>query len=74
MNRQWYRMGEGKTKDSPYGAQLIGENIEATEMAAIEWNRKGWGIFWTVNDFDGPRRIVNLRTFNAWAVDIDDGT
>ncbi len=23
---------------------------------ADQWNEKGWGIFWTVNSFNGPRR------------------
>jgi hypothetical protein len=39
-----------------------------------EWNRKGFGIFWTVNEFNGPRRIENLTRVAFWAVDLDDGT
>jgi hypothetical protein len=41
---------------------------------ASEWNEKGYGIFWTVNEFDGPRRNENLTRVRAWAVDIDDGS
>jgi len=39
---------------------------------AKEWNKKGWGIFWTVNHFkDDERRIENLERITAWAVDVD---
>jgi hypothetical protein len=42
---------------------------------AKDWNAKGWGIFWTVNDFGGQaRRKENLRRIIAWAIDMDDGT
>lgn len=47
----------------------------AVELSdARRWNDLGWGIFWTVNEFNGPRRIENLARINAWAVDMDDGT
>lgn len=41
---------------------------------AKEYNARGFGIFWTVNEFNGPRRIENLQRINAWAVDLDTGT
>lgn len=41
---------------------------------AAEYNAKGYGIFETVNEFRGPRRIQNLTRINAWAVDMDVGT
>ena len=41
---------------------------------AHEENKRGFGIFWTVNEFDGPRKIANLKHINAWALDIDVGT
>src|SRR3954454_14282930 len=41
---------------------------------AAEYNARGYGIFQTVNEFQGPRRIQNLTRINAWAVDMDDGT
>lgn len=37
-------------------------------------NAQGFGIFWTVNDFHGPRQIRNLARINAWAVDLDSGS
>lgn len=39
-----------------------------------QWNQKKWGVFWTVNEFDGTRQIKNLKRIISWAVDIDDGT
>ncbi|MCM2323508.1 MAG: RepB family DNA primase [Oligoflexia bacterium] len=41
---------------------------------ASDWNSRGFGIFQTVNEFRGPRRIANLVRINAWAVDMDAGT
>jgi hypothetical protein len=43
-------------------------------IAALEWNERGWGIFWTVNEFNGPRKAENLVRINAWAIDMDEGT
>lgn len=46
----------------------------AADQAKL-WNtpEKGFGIFLTVNNFDGPRRKENLRRINAWAIDMDEG-
>ena len=41
---------------------------------AQEFNSRGYGIFQTVNDFRGARKIINLTRINAWALDIDQGT
>lgn len=42
---------------------------------ADAWNKKGFGIFWTVNEFHSPvRRITNLKRINSWAIDMDSGT
>lgn len=41
---------------------------------AHAWNARDWGIFATVNRFDGPRQIPNLAAIIAWAIDIDTGT
>lgn len=59
----WYRMFDS----DPHGV------IDLDMRDAGDWNRKGWGIFWSVNDFDGARRIENLTRINAWAVDMDEG-
>lgn len=41
---------------------------------AHDWNQRGYGIFWTVNEFRGARRIANLERIVAWAIDMDEGT
>jgi hypothetical protein len=49
--------------------------MHATPAAELEkYNREGFGIFGTVQAFDGPRRIENLVRIRAWAVDIDRGS
>lgn len=62
--RSWYRL-----HDSEQGHGML--PLDPND--AHEWNRKGWGIFWTVNAFEGARRIANLKHILAWAVDIDNG-
>lgn len=37
-------------------------------------NRKGYGIFWVVNDFEGARKKENLKKINYWFCDIDSGS
>lgn len=64
MNTQWYRMHDA----DPNGVF----EVEPDDAAA--WNARGFGIFATVNSFNGPRRKENLRRINAWAVDLDEGT
>lgn len=40
-----------------------------------DWNRQGYGIFWTVNDFrNAIRRIDQLVQLRSWAIDMDEGT
>jgi hypothetical protein len=66
---QRYRLHDSDENLKHRGALLIrpGEDQAA-------WNRQGWGIFWPVNQFNGPRRIENLTRIEAWAVDMDEGT
>lgn len=64
-----YRMHDSDPDLKAKGAILVASHDEA-----VEWNREGWGIFRTVNSFNGPRRIQNLTRINAWAVDMDEGT
>lgn len=64
VKRDWYRIHES-TKNS--GA------IKLAPREATDWNKSGWGIFHTVNQFSGPRRKENLTHINAWAIDIDRG-
>ena len=65
--RQIYRLFD--SDPSPHGCHMV----ESWGDANL-WNEKQWGIYWTVNEFDGPRQIKNLKRIISWAVDIDDGT
>lgn len=40
---------------------------------AIDYNNKGYGIYWTVNEYNGARRTANLTKINYFFVDIDEG-
>lgn len=68
-------MSEGRSlyriydKDSSKGCHEVKDFNEADH-----WSEKQWGIFWTVNRFEGPRRKENCREILAWAVDLDSGT
>ena len=68
-------MSEGRTlyrifdKDASKGCHEVKHFIEADH-----WSVQQWGIFWTVNRFDGPRRKENCKEVLAWAVDLDTGT
>lgn len=47
--------------------------IPVTVDRAHELNKKGYGIFVSINDFKTPqRRIANLKRVVSWAIDIDD--
>lgn len=46
--------------------------FKVSEESAHEWNRKGYGIFWTVNEFSGRRKGSNLKRLNSWYVEIDE--
>lgn len=49
--------------------------LSVSRREAESWNRKGYGIFSTVNLFSGGvRRIASLSAVASWAVDLDAGT
>jgi len=62
----FYRIVDQKTKSSPA--------LSVSPDQARFWNNQGWGIFWTVNNFNGRRLKENLVQIRAWAVDMDTGT
>lgn len=66
---QMYRMCDLPTAESKAA-------IACTPEEARRWNTPelGFGIFATVNSFNGPRRKENLTRINAWAIDMDEGT
>lgn len=55
-------------------------NVEKRELHyitldnALNWNERRYGIFLTVQAFNGHRKKENLERIIAWAIDIDDGT
>ncbi len=59
--------------DAPDSAKAA---IPVALADAKHWNtpERGFGIFATLNSFDGPRRKENLTRINAWAIDMDEGT
>jgi hypothetical protein len=65
---QMYRMS-----DRPDGDKAA---IPIEPSEAKRWNTPelGFGIFATVNTFNGKRRKENLTKINAWAIDMDEGT
>lgn len=65
---QTYVLAEKIDPRARQGAQRINRKDAKT------WNEKGYGVFHTIQEFKGPRRVENLVHINAWAVDIDEGT
>lgn len=65
---QLYRMS-----DNPHANKAAIPVADADE--ARLWNTPdlGFGVFRTVNSFDGPRRKEFLSSINAWPIDIDEG-
>lgn len=45
--------------------------ITISDLSAEAFNRKKFGIFRTVNSFNGNRKIENLAKINAWYVEMD---
>jgi hypothetical protein len=65
----WFRMSDDpKIETRPA--------IPVARDEAARWNTPdlGFGIFVTVNEFDGARRKENLKRIVAWAIDMDDGS
>lgn len=58
-------------KDAP-GVEKDPRVIKISE--AKKYNEMGYGIFVTINGFEGRRIKENLVTVNAWAIDLDFGT
>jgi hypothetical protein len=67
---QMYRMCDLPTAQSKAAIPV------SSPEEAKRWNTPelGFGIFATVNTFNGPRRKENLKRINAWAIDMDEGT
>jgi len=62
IHRQWYTMRENG-----------GSMMTITRNDAQRLNEDGFGIFQSVNEFNGARRKDNLVRLLSWAIDIDKG-
>ena len=51
-----------------------GGAIKTHRVELEKYNKLGFGCFWTPNDFNGDRKVDNLKKINFWIADIDDGT
>ena len=67
MELKYYALHETDQNLKRRGAILI------EPEQAIEYNQQGYGIYWTVNEYSGSRKTVNLTKVNYWFVDIDGG-
>lgn len=66
----WYRLFD--KKDDPRVQE--GANVISRDEATT-WNKNGYGIFWSLNQFNSPTRTIqNLKSISAWAIDMDEGT
>ena len=72
--RTLYRMLDDRSGPTP--AIPIDEGTTAaTWRKAMQWNKEKYGIFWTVNEFNGPdRKKENLYCIKSWTADIDTGS
>lgn len=64
----WYRMSDDAT------AAKAAIPVDKADAKAWNTPERQFGIFATVNVFDGPRRKEHLERIAAWAIDMDDGT
>jgi hypothetical protein len=62
----WYRMLDAPDADKAA--------IRIEKADAARWNSEGYGIFISVNSFNGPRQKACLAKINAWAIDMDEGS
>lgn len=53
---------------------MFGDTLEEIQSEAHDWNSRNFGIFWTVNQFDGLRQNANLSKLRFWYVEIDGGS
>lgn len=61
-----------------YALKDFGEKNGYIEVSTLEkakeLNEQGYGIFWNLNKFDGPKRASNCVEVRCWIADLDDGT
>lgn len=68
MERLIYRLHDHDAKLKEQGA------IKTSIEEAREFNKLGWGIFWTVSSFRGSRRLDQLEEVYFYFVETDNGS
>lgn len=58
--------------DQGLKAKFGSKNVPESELQM--WNKRGFGIHFTPNDFNGNRCAANLKKINFWIADIDEGS
>lgn len=48
--------------------------FEVEPIDALRLNADAYAIYWSVNEFEGARRISNLKKINSWYFELDEGT
>ena len=48
--------------------------FEINENQIEKFNKLGYGIYWTLNEYKGRRLAQNITKINYWIADIDEGT
>ena len=48
--------------------------FEINETQIEEFNKLGYGIYWTLNEYKGRRLAQNITKIKYWIADIDEGT
>lgn len=70
-DRDIYRLKDKKVE----GENTPALQITSTWEEADEWNKKFFGIFWTVNVFNQEKRVKdNCKKILSWAIDLDAGS
>lgn len=67
MSVKFFALHDYNNEMKSFGAIELG--LDALE----NYNREGFGIYWTLNEFDGARKKENLTKITHWFCDIDGG-
>ena len=68
FKERFYALHDYDSELKKYGA------FEIRPDEQIKYNKLGYGIYWTLNEYNGNRVAKNITKINYWICDIDDGT
>ena len=66
MNERFYALHDYDSKLKKKGA------FEINPIEQQKYNKLGYGVYWTLNEFNGERKIANCNKINYWICDIDE--